>query len=160
MRNIKAPRYFTNTKRQSQRSIQPTAIKQRQVSSDLITNTSLTIATVDLPEDSRVTVESTIDSTVSPRSKIGTVPYMITFFENSVSESNIIASGGSVTATDYLLFGPFAVPQIGTSDIGTNGANIKYITTLSRVAAGTETIIIYIQSRIIQSFGGGQGQTS
>ena len=140
-------------KRVSQRDILPTAIKTPALAVDIIKNTTATQEdAVALSDTAQLTLTSTIASTVNAGIRIGTLPYMVAMFQDSLSAANHIPYGANVDLDSFDFIAPTAVPQI--TSIGTDGNNVVYKTSLYNTSGSQQSIIIVTQARIITGVGG------
>lgn len=154
--DIETPDYFKNRTRTGKRNILPSNIGSRFVTQNFIRSTGITIVSTTLPGNSNVRVRFTVNPSKNPESILGTVPFQILFFENSISEDNLIPTGDNITLTDYVMYGPYALPNLKPGyNFGSDGFNIVHDTVLSREVAGSVSLLIVTQGRVIQTYSGG-----
>ena len=147
----KKPFIYRQDRRAAYRNLEPTAIHPSNVSIGNLTNTNISLVTFTLPNGSKALLTSTVS--IGTNQRIGTVPYMIAMFEGSATTANQIPFGSSIATSDYDVIGPHAMPQL--SPIGTDGYNVVYKTVIANNTGSQETILVYVQARIIKSIGGG-----
>lgn len=143
--------------RANRRDIGPAAIRARHLPDVTLVDTNADVLTATLTDGSQATITSTI-SVGSGEAKLGSAPYMMAIFESSVSEANWINGGSSVGNTDYLMYGPMAIPDISINNerIGTDGKNIVFKTSITNNSGTTQGLIFVTNTRVMVTRGGQQ----
>ena len=138
--------------RQSQRQVLPGSIKNAQLASDIIKNTAAVeedpFATAN---GAQLNVTSTVIATVADNLIIGTMPFMISYFQDSLTAANHIPFGGNVDNDLYTVY-QTAVPQI--TSIGHDGFNIVYMSCCYNNTGSSQDIIVVTQARFLLGLGG------
>jgi hypothetical protein len=142
---------YVQNVRPNQRNILPTAVKNRQLSSKLITESTFQIlGPVTFSNGAALNITSTIVATDNPLIRVGAVPYMIAFAEGTSPTSLVFIPFQLPTATDYLIFGPMTMPVFtGTNFDGSSESNLVIKTTLVNVSGGNKTVMVLLQGRYI-----------
>ena len=127
----------------------------------LMSNTDVETASFTLPDNSRATITSTMNTTPTG-GRVGLLPFMIAFYQDSVLGTNLIPSGSGIDVTHYLLFPTIFIPQTGVSSAGTapDGENITAITTLSNVSGSSQDIELIVQARVIKNINASKVKSS
>lgn len=151
--NNKYTTILTPETRINQAKIAPSAVKSRAIDSDIIKNTATeTIEFTGLATDTILTITSTIASAVNPDIRIGVLPFMIAFFQDSLDTDNLIPDGSNLSTGDYRIE-QVILPQLTL--IGHDGKNIVVRTHLTNLTGAPQDIIIVTQSRFLVGGGGG-----
>lgn len=142
----------TRRRRISGREFQRGVNKGRHIKQEIIKNTDNYEDSVTLNDGETVTLTSTVTSTLSDDIRLAAIPYQIAIFETSYNTGNIIPGGGNITHSDYVTYGPFAMPKFSPG--GTDGNNIVYKTAITNNSGGQVTLLFYTQVRYFTGYGG------
>ena len=150
---------FTNTSalnpRISQTKIDPTAVKNRNLPSNILANTTATLnGPYTIGSGNTLTFTSTIVNTKNAKITVGAAPYFFCIIESPASTANVYP-GGTLAGNKYIVVGPMAMPNaaIGGTNIGSNDNNLVYKTSVYNNTAGSLTIYVVTQTRFITGVG-------
>lgn len=155
----------------SKRDVLPTQVKSRFLPQDILKNSSVSTGTFSINDNVIITITARVYSTLSEDIRLGVIPYMVAFYDAD-SLGSINPGTNQIpfdtTTGDWDLYGPVAMPDYTVSgkryftnsagnDIyfATNGNNVVIKTAIANNTGGAETVTYLIQSRTIQSRGGG-----
>lgn len=149
--------YVLSTPRVIQQRMAPTAVKPNQLAQTTLFNTEANIlGPFSLANNASLSIQSVIANSNNPNIRIAGVPYCITFFQTSLSVTNII---GSAITGSYTMNGPMPMAQFtphATASVigGNNGNNLVFLTELINKSGGTQIIYAITNTRVYTTTGG------
>ena len=147
--------------RSTQRSIYPTAVKHRNIASTYIRNTKnvnssgievpYEYGSIVVPDNTKIVVTATYTAGEEQETIVGTAPFMMAFFLNTISSVWQIPFGTSVpmtvgTAVNYQYYAPTAMPDIFTF---TDDKKVVVKAGVLNVSGSPQTIHVYTQARLV-----------
>lgn len=138
--------------RSTQRNIIPTGVQSRQVDRRFVFNSSqVTTLFSGLANNSQVVLKTTFTAAPNTSWRVATAPFQIAIFQDTgngiANTAYQIPFGSSIGATDYVVAGPFGVPQL--TSIGTDGNNVVFQTGITNKSGGSKNLIFITQARLI-----------
>lgn len=152
------------------RDVLPTSVKSRFLPQDILKNSSVTEGSFSFNNGVTITITSRTKSTISDDVRVATVPFMIALFDSDTfsginPETNEVPY--KTTTGNFDVYGPIAAPDFTVNDkrfflssgdevfFATNGNDVVWRTAIANNSGGNETIQYIIQTRVLQSRGGG-----
>jgi hypothetical protein len=157
------------------RDVLPTSVKSRFLPQDILGNSVTSTGSFSFADGVVVTITARTTSDLDPEIKIGMLPFMIALYDSDTFSG--ITPGTNqipfdVTTGDFDVYGPMAMPDYlvngkrfyvtsGGSNIyfATDGNDVVYKTAIRNSSGGAETVQYLIQTRVLQSRGGGRSIT-
>ena len=143
------PVQYQQNQRISLQDVLPASIPNSMVATNLMKNAGVNTLTSSVPNGSTLTLTTTIVSNLAKSNRIGAVPFQCALFLTSALLNNLIPFGSGVTPSQWVLFGPLAMPEFTPG--GTDGNNLIYKSAITNNTGSTQTVIFMSDLRVIQA---------
>lgn len=141
--------FYPSQQKASQQLILANSVGAANLSTNLLTNAGTTITPFSITNGQTITITNTLTSNINIKNRIGAVPFQCVFFLTSATLNNLIPFGSGVTPSQWVTYGPFALPEFTPG--GSDGNNLIIKTAITNNTGSTQTVLFYSDLRVIQS---------
>lgn len=141
--------FYPTQQKASQQLILANSVSSANISTNLLTNAGVNTSINSVPNGSTLTLTTTITSNINAKNRIGAVPFQCAWFLTSATLNNLIPFGSNITPSQWVTYGPFAMPEFSPG--GTDGNNLVIKSGVTNNTGSTQTVIFMSDLRVIQS---------
>ena len=141
--------FYPIQQKASQQLILANSVSAANFGTNFLTNAGVNTSTNTVPNGQTLILTTTITSNITPKNRIGAVPFECAWFLTSIALNNLIPFGSAVTPSQWVTYGPYAMPEFTPG--GTDGNNLIIKNAITNNTGSTKTVIFASDLRVIQS---------